>query len=246
MQLSPLTVRGFLIYKGEFYVPTSKKQRRSKYKEAYNKERRRIANFMRDAKARGYEFEIGVPKTAKQKGKVTKADVERLRKMTPDYLYSKATYTRAFDPRTGVPLSGKQGREYERSQAAKKGAQTKRKKRKQPAPQDVYVDTVLSAFKSILYSYVRSTGWDSLYEQIVNALETAIVQKGRVAVAADLEEHPEIIEQLYTALYYKYYQPASAAADKIVSHILNIPMTLEVQKAFAYHRETVEDWEEPD
>lgn len=246
MQLSPLTVRGFLISKGEFYVPTSKKQRRSKYKEAYNKERRRIANFMRDAKARGYEFEIGVPKTAKQKGKVTKADVERLRKMTPDYLYSKATYTRAFDPRTGVPLSGKQGREYERSQAAKKGAQTKRKKRKQPAPQDVYVDTVLSAFKSILYSYVRGTGWDSLYEQIVNALETAIVQKGRVAVAADLEEHPEIIEQLYTALYYKYYQPASAAADKIVSHILNIPMTLEVQKAFAYHRETVEDWEEPD
>ena len=45
-------MRGFLISKGEFYVPTSKKQRQSKYKEAYNKERRRIANFMRDAKAR--------------------------------------------------------------------------------------------------------------------------------------------------------------------------------------------------
>lgn len=227
-------------------MPTSKKQRQSKHKEAYNKERRRIARFMRDAKARGYEFEIGVPKTAKQKGKVTKADVERLRKMTPDYLYSKAAYTRAFDPRTGVPLSGKQGREYERSQAAKKGAQTRRTRRKETAPQDVYVDTVLRAFEGILYSYVRGTGWDSLYEQIVNAIETAIAQKGRVAVAADLEEQPEIIEHLYTALYYKYYQPASATADKIVSHILNIPMTLEVQKAFAYHRESVEDWEEPE
>lgn len=227
-------------------MPTSKKQRQSKYKEAYNKERRRIANFMRDAKARGYEFEIGVPKTAKQKGKVTKADVERLRKMTPDYLYGKATYTRAFNPGTGVPLTGKQGREYERSQAAKKGAQTRKTQRKQTAPQDVYVDTVLRAFEGILYRYVRGTGWDNLYEQIVNAIETAIAQKGRVAVAADLEEHPEIIEQLNTVLYYKYYQPASAAADKIVSHILNIPMTLEVQKAFAYHRESVEDWEEPD
>lgn len=227
-------------------MPRSKKQRQSKYKEAYNKERRRIASFMRDAKARGYEFEIGVPKTAKQKGKVTKADVERLRKMTPDYLYGKATYTRAFDPRTGAPLTGQQGREYERSQSAKKAAQTRKKRRKKVASQDVYVDTVLRAFEGILYSYVRGTGWDSLYEQIVNAIETAIAQKGRVAVARDLEEHPEIIEQLYTALYYKYYQPASAAADKIVSHILNIPMTLEVQKAFAYHRESVEDWEEPD
>lgn len=227
-------------------MPRSKKQRQSKYKEAYNKERRRIANFMRDAKARGYEFEIGVPKTAKQKGKVTKADVERLRKMTPDYLYSQATYTRAFDPRTGVPLTGKQGREYERSKSAQKAAQTRKTHRKETAPQDVYVDTVLRAFEGILYRYVRGTGWDDLYEKIVQAIEAAIAQKGRVAVAADLEEHPEIIEQLNTALYYKYYQPASAAADKIISHILNIPMTLEVQKAFAYHRESVEDWEEPE
>lgn len=227
-------------------MPRSKKQRQSKYKEAYNKERRRIANFMRDAKARGYEFEIGVPKTAKQKGKVTKADVERLRKMTSDYLYSRATYTRAFDPRTGVPLTGKQGREYERSKSAQKAAQTRKTRRKATAPQDVYVDTVLRAFEGILYRYVRGTGWDDLYEKIVQAIEAAIAQKGRVAVAADLEERPEIIEQLNTALYYKYYQPASAAADKIISHILNIPMTLEVQKAFAYHRESVEDWEEPD
>lgn len=227
-------------------MPRSKKQRQSKYKEAYNKERRRIANFMRDAKARGYEFEIGVPKTAKQKGKVTKADVERLRKMTPDYLYSRATYTRAFDPRTGVPLTGKQGREYERSKSAQKAAQTRKTRRKETAPQDVYVDTMLRAFEGILYRYVRGTGWDDLYEKIVQAIEASIAQKGRVAVAADLEEHPEIIEQLNTALYYKYYQPASAAADKIISHILSIPMTLEVQKAFAYHRESVEDWEEPD
>lgn len=227
-------------------MPRSKKQRQSKYKDAYNKERRRIASFMRDAKARGYEFEIGVPKTAKQKGKVTKADAERLRKMTPDYLYSRATYTRAFDPRTGVPLTGKQGREYERSKSAQKAAQTRKTRRKETAPQDVYVDTVLRAFEGILYRYVRGTGWDGLYEKIVQAIEAAIAQKGRVAVAADLEEHPEIIEQLNTALYYKYYQPASAAADKIISHILNIPMTLEVQKAFAYHRESVEDWEEPD
>lgn len=227
-------------------MPRSKKQRQSKYKEAYNKERRRIASFMRDAKARGYDFEIGVPKTAKQKGKVTKADVERLRKMTPDYLYSRATYTKAFDPRTGVPLTGKQGREYERSKSAQKAAQTRKTRRKETAPQDVYVDTVLSAFEGILYRYVRGTGWDDLYEKIVQAIEAAIAQKGRVAVAADLEEHPEIIEQFNTALYYKYYQPASAAADKIISHILNIPMTLEVQKAFAYHRESVEDWEEPD
>lgn len=227
-------------------MPRSKKQRQSKYKEAYNKERRRIANFMRDAKARGYEFEIGLPKTAKQKGKVTKADVERLRKMTPEYLYDRATYTRAFDPRTGVPLTGKKGREYERSQAAQKAAATRRAGRKTTAPQDRYVQVVLRAFLGILAAYTRGTGWDDLYEKIVQAIEASIAQKGRVAVAADLEEHPEIIEQLNTALYYNYYQPASAAADKIISHILNIPMTLEVQKAFAYHRESVEDWEEPD
>lgn len=220
--------------------------RKSKYKEQYNKERRRIQKFINRAEKRGYVFSVNMPKPASQKKRITKADVERLRKMNPDYLYGRATYVRSVDPKTGTPLTGKQGRELERRQSAQKAAQTRRTRRKKTAPQEVYVDIVLRAFEGILAAYTRGTGWDNLYDAIRAQLGIAIDQKGRVAVAAGLEEHPEIIEQLYTALYYKYYQPASVAADRIISNILNIPMTLEVQKAFAEHRESVEDWEEPD
>lgn len=220
--------------------------KKSKWKQQYQKERRRIQNFINRAENRGYYFEFDMPKPASEKKRITKADVERLRKMNAAYLYQRATYTRAVDPSTGVPLTGRQGREFERSEAAKKGAQTKRKRGSSTLPQDKYVDIVLLTFEAKLSNYIRGTGWDNLIETVQQALQNAIATKGRRAVAEHLEQHPEYIEQLEQAMYYKYYQPAAAAAQKIVTDLLGIPLSLEVQKSFGEHLESVEDWEEPD
>lgn len=57
---------------------------------AYNKELRRIERFMRSAEQRGFTFLTDIPE---QKAKPTKRDVERLKKLTPEKLYSRAYYT---------------------------------------------------------------------------------------------------------------------------------------------------------
>lgn len=70
----------------------------------YNKELRRIERFMRSAEQRGFTFLTGIPE---QKAKPTKRDVERLKKLTPKKLYSRAYYT--DDSGNQVPASPQRG-----------------------------------------------------------------------------------------------------------------------------------------
>lgn len=71
---------------------------------AYNKELRRIERFMRSAEQRGFTFLTDIPE---QKAKPTKRDVERLKKLTPEKLYSRAYYT--DDSGNQVPASPQRG-----------------------------------------------------------------------------------------------------------------------------------------
>lgn len=70
----------------------------------YNKELRRIERFMRSAEQRGFTFLTDIPE---QKAKPTKRDVERLKKLTPEKLYSRAYYT--DDSGNQVPASPQRG-----------------------------------------------------------------------------------------------------------------------------------------
>lgn len=90
-------------------------------KQQYMKERRRVQRFIKAAEKRGYIFDQGiVPAIPKR---ITDASIRRLKKLTPAYLYGKSQYV---DKSTGEIISGKRGRERERSKAAKKGNILKR------------------------------------------------------------------------------------------------------------------------
>ena len=97
----------------------------------YRRERKRIQNFIRRAQNRGYIF--GDPKTGNMfelpaiPKKITEASVRRLKKLTPDYLYGKSI---RVDFETGEYEAGLAARKHERSQAAKRSAETMRRKRK--------------------------------------------------------------------------------------------------------------------
>ena len=80
----------------------------------YKKQLRRIKRFITQASRRGFEFDFEIPKTPK---KITSASVRKLQKITPEYLYKKATY---FVEDTGEYISGLKGRKYERSLAGQK------------------------------------------------------------------------------------------------------------------------------
>lgn len=93
--------------------------KKAEIEQAYRKERKRIQQFIRRAKKRGYVFEENVlPDKPK---KITQASVNRLKKITPTVLYQKST---AVSPYGGI-VKGTKARQQERFVSARKGVQTR-------------------------------------------------------------------------------------------------------------------------
>lgn len=107
---------------------------------------KRIRSFLKDARERGFIFydrkvpkslvfksdvsEYSAPRTVKQPTAVT---VNKLSKITPEYLYQRALW---IDPQSGEVMSGVEGRKVEQKRAAQKAAQTRKKNKaesKRPA-----------------------------------------------------------------------------------------------------------------
>ena len=92
---------------------------------AYAKERNRIRSFVRRAEKRGYSFpESIVPSIPKRK---TEASIRKLKKLTKEMLYSKASY--AGEATYGEIVSGKEGLKLERQLRAKRAAETRKEKK---------------------------------------------------------------------------------------------------------------------
>ena len=92
---------------------------------AYAKERNRVKSFVRRAEKRGYSFpESIVPSIPKRK---TEASIRKLKKLTKEALYSKASY--GGDATFGEIVSGKEGLKLERQLRAKRAAETRKEKK---------------------------------------------------------------------------------------------------------------------
>lgn len=152
----------------------AKKRKISKVRSEYNKERRRIQNFLRRAEKRGYidtkDVLPPVPKT------VTQASVRRLKKLTANELYRKLKFV---DRETGTIYSGTRGREIEREQAGKKAARTRKENKEaerqfwegvQPGStssgSDVYTGSLPPSGGEIIY--------DNIVEEIIRRLTEPI------------------------------------------------------------------------
>ena len=196
----------------------AKRRKLTPAEQAYNKELRRINRFIKAAEQRGFIFNLKIiPPRPK---KITKASIERLKKITPQALYKKASYqTDDFQI-----LSGEEGRKYERSRAAKKGAETVRRK-KQPsltpmskptAPQGPrkgppsIIDSVLAAIEELIERFPDGNVWTDWQEKIhtrhKNMLEgmlnTQIMLYGRATIAYRLEKSAIQVVNLAEAIIY--------------------------------------------
>ena len=104
----------------------AKRQKISEIRKEYNKQRKRIQNFLSRARKQGYIFEENaVPKIPK---KVTKASVSRLAKLTSKELYKKAVYV---SRETGEMETPEEHKKRIRKQAIEKAKATKARKKKQ-------------------------------------------------------------------------------------------------------------------
>ena len=102
----------------------SKKQL-SDVQQAYRKERRRIQRQIRRMENRAYDVPSLLPDMPKR---ITQASVNRLKKISTEYLYKHSRY---IDIDTGEILTGEQGRKKERKEAALRAAATRRELKKE-------------------------------------------------------------------------------------------------------------------
>lgn len=92
---------------------------------AYAKERNRVKSFVRRAEKRGYSFpESIIPSIPKRK---TEASIRKLKKLTKEMLYSKASY--GGGATFGEIVSGKEGLKLERQLRAKRASETRKAKK---------------------------------------------------------------------------------------------------------------------
>ena len=92
---------------------------------AYAKERNRVKSFVRRAEKRGYSFpESIIPSIPKRK---TEASIRKLKKLTKEMLYSKASY--GGEATSGEIVSGKEGLKLERQLRAKRASETRKEKK---------------------------------------------------------------------------------------------------------------------
>lgn len=178
---------------------------------AYNRERARVSKFISRAEKRGYMFKENIlPDRPKN---ITKASVNRLKKLTPDELYKKSVY--GGSETGGEIVKGTEGRKLERSASAKKASKTRKIKKfaekeskkqgfrpfedgakqnqdryaRRDAPEDYFVKSVIEGYRARIDSFP-----DSCYRGKIklNAwLDAQIAGNGELAVSKMLEDAAE-------------------------------------------------------
>lgn len=105
-----------------------KRKQPSQLEQQYQKELRRIKQFIRRAEKRGYEFtEDIIPKKPKR---ITQASIRNLQKRDANYLYKKAT---AISEETGQVITGQQKRKEENKKRSQRAAETRRRRKEAQA-----------------------------------------------------------------------------------------------------------------
>ncbi len=139
----------------------------------YKKQVRRIKQFIRRAEKRGFSFNFELPKKPKR---ITQASINKLARITPEYLYKKAVYGGAET--FGEVIPALQARKKERSTAAKKAAETRKKSKVFIAPDTVntdesfYENVVISNWYATLQQFSNGEAYNLLRSWMGNTIRT--------------------------------------------------------------------------
>lgn len=188
----------------------------------YNKELKRIQRFIKRAEERGYRFEEDIlPKTH---SRITKASVNKLKKITPNYLYGKS-YALSD---SGKIVSGLDKRKEERKKSSQLGWETRRRKQDIETISRLKTDnTFKSKFNEgyIVYQNILSMINDCQFERARNhlksLLDNEIQQYGFDNVMASLSQAPDrAIESATIALQYDFGAPQHQSAIRDMGELL--------------------------
>lgn len=227
-----------------------KTTKKSQLLKEYNKERNRIRRFIRNAEKRGYVFEPNLippkPKT------ITSGSVRRLSKIRPAQLYKKAY---AISAVTGQPITVKQRKREIREEAARKGWETRRRKKEQEDYNRIKSNRewqqMFHASKLVwdkVQSMIASVGvqQSESADLLNNLLNSQIEKYGSDIVLYSIAQSSE--DFLSSCEVIIKYHPSSAVSRTAVQHLYtlisgNLPSDAEqaeIDKALAND----ETWEE--
>lgn len=236
----------------------AKKKKPTLNQQLYQKELRRLKQFIRRTEKRGFHYaENIIPEKPKR---ITKKSIERLQKLTSQELYKKATYK---DPMTGAELTGTEGRQVERQRAAIKGAKTKSKskgksKRKIPDVGDLPEATyeIIENVREEIRKWTPSSGWTGFFTEakhrdkniLENMFEGAIRQEGADVISARLEAHAyEVLSIVQEILYGSGGKDGNQVNNDFARFsqiLLGRGLTVEESIDLANAQEYTEDFEE--
>lgn len=224
--------------------------KKSQLLKEYNKERRRIKRFIRNAEKRGYVFEPNLippkPKT------ITSGSIRRLSKIRPAQLYKKAY---AISAVTGQPITVEQRKKEIREEAARKAWETKRRKKDQAEYEKIKSNRewqqMFNASKLVwdkVQSMIANVGiqQSESADLLNNLLNSEIEKYGADSVLYSISQASE--EFLSTCEVIIKYHPSSEVSRTAVQHLYtlisgNLPSDAEqteIDKALAND----ETWEE--
>ena len=151
-----------------------KKKRISETRKEYNRQRKRIQNFISRNKKRGFLFDENIlPKIPKR---VTQASVNRLKKLTPEKLYSKSKH---LDTETGEITKGLQA-----SKELRRKAREEKKRRKKQRDNTITFEDIVISNTLARVSQFRS----ELVPVFENWMDRLIQDNGRLEVAKMLQK----------------------------------------------------------
>lgn len=212
----------------------------------HQKQLRRVRDFIRRAKRRGYEF------SPELTSNLSNLSAQKLKSLTPNKLYEQAV-SKIY----GTEMSGTKAREIERSISAKKGAQTRRSKaedirhnyyqRTNPQQESdepsSYEDTVLTQIYDLLDTYITSSTINLSYgaNLLKETLDSEIATFGRVKVAQALENSPsEALECAVAVIEESTPEKKGNARTRLITIIRGDIPTIDEIKPYSDYMDSID------
>lgn len=212
----------------------------------HQKQLRRVRDFIRRAKRRGYEF------SPELTSNLSNLSTQKLKSLTPNKLYEQAT-SKIY----GTEMSGTKARQIERSLSAKKGAQTRRTKaeeirhnyyqRTNPQQESEeptsYEDTVLTQIYDLLETYIASSTIKLSYgaNLLKETLDSEIATFGRAKVAQALENNPsEALECAISVIEESTPEKKGNAKTRLITIIRGDIPTIDEIKPYSDYMDSID------
>lgn len=189
----------------------AKRKNKSKAEIEYNKQLNRIKHFIRRNEQRGFQFDDIIPNKPKR---VTKASVNRLKKITPDVLYKHSVY--GGEATQGEIVSGRRGRKLAREYSRQQTIQEKKRRAHdtEPLSLDDYSKLIIANFKSTILHFPQE-----IADKIIALVNQIQVQQGDVALAESLNNMPHQFHEYLNVLGYDSGEAVKEFSAALVDHL---------------------------